>query len=92
MSIIEDIYRGECYPTERIIPTDECYRKSKKLAHALFDELNDQLTKEQQQLLDDYLGAMADTEGCAYLEYFRKGVLFGAQLQRELSEGIVFYR
>jgi hypothetical protein len=86
VSIIEDIYQGNWYPAEQIMPSGEQYRRQKQLACAIFDHLNGQLSKSQQKLLDDYLGAAADAEGYVYMEYFRQGVLFGAHLQRELDQ------
>ena len=84
MSIIELLYNGEYYPSERTLPSSEKYSKAKEEMHAAYDKLNDQLTKPQQQLLDDYVGKAADAHGYISLEAYRLGVQFGLELTLEL--------
>ena len=84
MSIIEKLYNGEYYPSEQTLPSSEKYMEAKEAMHAAYDKLNDQLTKPQQQLLDDYAGKVADAHGFVSLEAYRLGVQFGLCLALEL--------
>ena len=84
MSIIEQLYNGEYYPSEHTLPSSERYIKAKEEMHAAYDKLNDQITKPQQQLLDDYAGKVADAHGFISLEAYRLGVQFGLCLALEL--------
>ena len=84
MSIIERLYNGEYYPSEQTLPSSEIYREAKDAMHTAYDKLNDQLTKPQQQLLDDYAGKAADAHGYISLEAYRLGVQFGLCLAMEL--------
>lgn len=86
MSIIEKIYNGEYYPAEHLLPTSKKYLEIKKEMYILFDKLNDQLNKPQQQLLDDYVGIAADVHGYISLEAYRLGIEFGFQLLNELNQ------
>lgn len=84
ISIIEKLYNGEYYPSEHTLPSSEKYIKAKEEMYAEYDKLNDQLTKPQQQLLDDYAGNAADAHGYISLEAYRLGVQFGLELALEL--------
>ena len=84
MSIIEQLYNGEYYPSEHTLPSSERYMEAKEEMHAAYDKLHYQLTKPQQQLLDEYAGKVADTHGYISLEAYRLGVQFGLCLAMEL--------
>ena len=84
MSIIEQLYNGEYYPSEHTLPSSEKYIEAKEELHAAYDVLKDQLTKTQQQLLDDYAGKVDDAHGFVSLEAYRLGVQFGLELALEL--------
>ena len=84
MSIIEQLYNGEYYPSEHTLPSSEKYIEAKEKLHAAYDKLNNQLTEPQQQFLDDYAGKVADAHGYISLEAYRLGVQFGLELALEL--------
>ena len=85
MSVLEDIYHGNLYPEEKIIPKTELYLESKKEAIELTKELQKQLTAEQFELFEQYCNAKAIMSREMYCESFRQGVILGARLQRELQ-------
>lgn len=85
MSVLEDLYRGNLYPAEKIIPKTELYLESKKEAIELTKELQEQLTAEQFELFERYCNAKAIMSGEMYCESFRQGVILGAKLWRELN-------
>lgn len=86
MSIIEKIYNGDYYPSEQTVPTSQAYLDAQKKMYAAFDKLNDQLPKQQQELLDDYIGLAADAHGYISMEAYRLGIRFGLELFRDLLE------
>ena len=85
MSVLEDLYHGNLYPAEKIIPKTELYLESKKEAIALTEELQGLLTTEQFELFERYCNAKAIMSGEMYCESFRQGVILGAKLERDLN-------
>lgn len=85
MGVIEDLYHGSCCPAERIIPGTERYTESKENAMKLANELKSQLTPEQFDLFETYCNARAVMADEMYCESFRRGMVLGVKLWRELQ-------
>ena len=84
MSIIERLYNGEYYPAERTLPSSKKYIKVKEEMHVAYEKLNDQLSKPQQQLLDDYAGKAAD----AHRQISLEAISIGSSVWAVFSPGI----
>ena len=84
MGVLEDLYHGNYYPAEKIIPRTERYTESQKEAVKLAEELKHQLTAEQFNLFEAYCNAKANAAIEMYCENFRQGMIMGAKLEWEL--------
>ena len=88
MSIIEDMFRGNCHPTERIIPKSPEYAAVNQKQKDLLAQLRITISEQDNALLEEFLNAKAYEHFYLELEYCRKGIQFGAQLCRVLSEEV----
>ena len=83
-SIITQLFKGEVYPGETILPQSQEYDVAKDEKARLLEKLEATLSKEQVQLLSDMLDVDADACLLQFEAYYAEGVRFGIQLMREL--------
>ena len=85
VSVLDAIYRGELYPSERIFPTTESYRKSLREADKLARQLAEHLTPVQVELFEAYCNEKAAMAGEMQCECFRRGAILGVKLWKEIN-------
>jgi len=86
MGIIDELYHGELYPAEKIIPRTERYAEARKGAVQLSQDLQRKLTPEQFELYEQYCTANAVMVDEMHCECFRQGVIFGVKMMLETGE------
>ena len=83
-SIIAQLFKGEVYPQESVLPQSKEYDAAKDERIRLLENLEAGLSEEQVKLLSDMLDADADACLLLFEAYFAEGVRFGIQLMWEL--------
>lgn len=85
-TLIEQLYGGEIYPSENIIPTDPKYRPLTKKISEERQALKEKLNEEDSERLED-LGDMYTESSSMYgYENFLRGFKLGAQLILEIID------
>ena len=83
MSVIDDIYNGELYPSEQVKPDSAVFRSHAKAAEELSVRLDGVLTEEQRGILEEYKSEAAIVTDLYNLEFYRAGVSLGVRLLLE---------
>ena len=83
MSVIDDIYNGELYPSEQVKPDSAVFHSHAKAAEELSVRLDGVLTKEQRDILEEYKTEAAIVTDLYNLEFYRAGVTLGVRLLLE---------
>ena len=89
MSMIDDIYNGEYYPSELVKPGSEAFRAHAAQAERLSAQLAALLDEEQRDVLDAYKSETAVVTDLYNLEFYRAGIQFGIRLLTEALFGCV---
>lgn len=85
MSLLKQLYNGDLYPAENIIPQTNEYRKLLHEMDGIGNRLEENMTTRQKDLLDEYLSAWSKSEKMIQEEVFRQAFVMGANLQREIQ-------
>ena len=85
MSLLKQLYNGDLYPAENIIPQTNEYRKLLHEMEGIGNRLEENMTTRQKDLLDEYLSAWSKSEKMIQEEVFRQAFVMGANLQREIQ-------
>ena len=80
MSVIDDIYNGELYPSEQVKPDSAVFRDHSKAAEELSVRLDGVLNEEQRGILEEYKSEAAIVTDLYNLEFYRAGVTLGVRL------------
>ena len=83
--VLDAIFHGELYPSEKILPTTESYRSSLKEADKLVRQLKEQLSATQFELFEAYCSEKAGMAGEMQCECFRRGAILGVRLWKEIN-------
>lgn len=89
MSVIDDIYNGDLYPSEQVTPDSAPFREHSRNAEELSGRLQSALTGEQLGLLEAYKSEAAMVTDLYNLEFYRAGVKFGIRLLLEALDARV---
>ncbi len=84
--ILSELYNGNIVPQSRPIPKDSKYRKVQMKLSDLEDALNQKLTVEDKNLLDELLSACSDLSTVNGEECFTIGFRLGARMILEIFE------
>lgn len=83
-SLIEQIYNGEYYPAEDLLPTSEAYREAKRRHTEYVDELHQTLTEKQREMREQAVRVESDIITMENQCIYAAGVRFGIQLMLEV--------
>lgn len=83
MDVIEEMYRGNIRE-ETITPGTKRYKELVKKSGHYSELLDEQLSLEQHQVLDQYLDNQAAMIDLEHLEFFRQGIIIGVKMMLEV--------
>ena len=86
MSILKQIFDGDYYPSEQIIPQSEEYRYKRTACNIARAELEQALGSADDPALTRFLDIYADVVDLMNFEFFKEGIRFGIGLTKELQE------
>jgi len=89
MSVIDDIYNGDLYPSEQVKPDSAAFKEHSSNAEELSHRLQNALAKEQLGILEAYKSEAAMVTDLYNLEFYRAGVKFGIRLLLEVLDARV---
>lgn len=82
--VLDDLYCGNIYPAEQVVPHKKEYRKLHRHTGELFTELEEKLSKEQMELVNQFHTHVVDVH-CMELEaHFHYGFSLGMMLMKEV--------
>ena len=84
MGILRQIYDGDYYPSEQIVPTSQEYREKREACNLAQDALERALGVEKESYLTEFLDRYADVIDMMQYEFFREGIRLGLELAQEL--------
>ena len=86
--ILEAIYNGEFYPSEKVVPTSQAYIEALKTCEKLMEQLSRRLSKEDYDLVEE----LQDQASIAQSEenecHFKYGFSAGLLVQQEAVEQV----
>lgn len=84
--VLDDLYCGNIYPAEQVVPHEKEYRKLHRHTGELLTELEEKLSKEQMKLVNQFHTHIIDVH-CMELEaQFQYGFSLGMMLMKEVYE------
>lgn len=84
--VLDDLYCGNIYPAEQVVPHEKEYRKLHRHTGELLTELEEKLSKEQMELVNQFHTHVIDVH-CMELEaHFQYGFSLGLMLMKEVYE------
>ena len=86
MSLLKDIYRGEYYPSETVVPTTQEYADCRNTLAHIEKELTRALGTGNAGILSDYIEAYANVMDLVNYEFFLEGIRLGVSLQQEIGD------
>ena len=84
MSILKQLFDGEYYPSEQIVPKSNEYAEKRMACNAAQTELEQALGSDNDPCLTKFLDAYADVIDLMNFEFFKEGVRFGLRMTKEL--------
>ena len=82
--VLDDLYCGNIYPAEQVVPHEKEYRKLHTHTGELLTELEEKLSKEQMELVNQFHTHVIDVH-CMELEaHFQYGSSLGMMLMKEV--------
>ena len=82
--VLDDLYCGNIYPAEQVVPHEKEYRKLHRHTGELLTELEEKLSKEQMELVNQFHTHVIDVH-CMELEaHFQYGFSLGLMLMKEV--------
>lgn len=86
MNVLRQIYDGDYYPSEQIVPTSLEYREKRAACNAAQDKLEQALGADKEPFLTEFLDRYAEVVDLMQYEFFREGVRLGLSLAQELRD------
>ena len=84
--VLDDLYCGNIYPAEQVVPHEKEYRKLHRHTGELLTELEEKLSKEQMELVNLFHTHVIDVH-CMELEaHFQYGFSLGMMLMKEVFD------
>lgn len=84
--VLDDLYCGNIYPAEQVVPHEKEYRKLYRHTGELLTELEEKLSKEQMELVNQFHTHVINVH-CMELEaQFQYGFSLGIAVMNEVHE------
>ena len=87
MSLIDDIYKGDLYPAEQVVPGSAAFKEHCRKAEDLAEKLKSTHTEDQRGILEEYRGESDTLTDIYNSEFYRAGVRFGIRFIIEVLYG-----
>lgn len=88
--ILEEIYNGQIYPAENVVPRSERYRKASSEISRIMTCFEEKLNKEDYALLETLCDSYADETSETGEEHFKYGFAMGVLLMCEIFHSPFF--
>lgn len=85
MSILKQLFDGDYYPSEQVVPQSDEYRSKRAACNIALTELEQALGSEDDPALTRFLDIYAEVIDLINFEFFKEGIRFGIALTRELE-------
>lgn len=86
--ILEEMYDGNFYPCETVVPDSLEYQRAVKACSELMDTLSERLSKEDYKLVEELRTQTAIAQGKENESFFKYGFSAGLVVQQEAHEQI----
>ncbi len=86
--ILEAIYNGEFYPSEKAVPTSPAYIEALKTCEKLMEQLSRRLSKEDYALVEELQTQSSIAQGEESECHFKYGFSAGLLVQQEAVEQV----
>lgn len=84
--VLDDLYCGNIYPAEQVVPQDREYRRLHKHTVVLLAELEEKLSKEQMELVNQFHSHVIEVHCMGVEVQFQYGFSLGLVLMKEVYE------
>lgn len=85
MSILKQLFDGDYYPSEQVVPQSDEYKSKRTACNIALTELEQALGSEDDPALTRFLDIYAEVIDLINFEFFKEGIRFGIALTRELE-------
>lgn len=82
--VLDDLYCGNIYPAEQVVPHEKEYRKLHRHTGELLTELEEKLSKEQMELVNQFHTHVIDVHCMELGAHFQYGFSLGLMLMKEV--------
>lgn len=86
MSILKQLYDGDYYPSEQVVPQSEEYKSKRTACNIALTELEQALGGEDDPTLTKFLDSYAEVIDLMNYEFFKEGVRFGMDFRKEIQD------
>ena len=86
--ILEAIFNGNFYPSETVVPKSEKYRNALKACEKIMDQLEERLTKEDYDLVEELQNQASIAQSEENECHFKFGFSAGLLVQQEAVEQV----
>lgn len=84
--VLDDLYSGNIYPAEQVVSHEKEYRKLHRHTRELLNEMEEKLSKEQMDLVNQFHTHVIDVHCMEVEAQFQYGFSLGAMLMKEVYE------
>lgn len=84
--ILEALYGGEIHVEAQVVPNCQAYSDASKVASDLIKELEQIISKEAFEKVNELSDALSAVNGIEAIEQFKYGVAIGVLLMKEINE------
>lgn len=84
--ILDELYYGNIYPSEQILVHDKEYHKLRKHTGVLLAQLEEKLTLEQMELVNQFHSHLIDVNSLEAKANFQYGFSLGLMLMKEAQD------
>lgn len=86
MSILKQLFDGDYYPSEQIVPKSQKYIEKRTVCNGALAELEQALGSEDDPALTKFLDTYAEVIDLMNYEFFKEGIRFAMELRKELQD------
>lgn len=84
--VLDELYYGNIYPSEQAVCQEKEYRKLHKHTGVLLEELEEKLSREQMELVNQFHSHLIDIHCMEVKANFQYGFSMGLLMMREAQE------
>lgn len=84
--ILEALYNGDIHVEEQVVPQCQAYSVANKTASDLMKELEQMISKEAFEKVNELSDTLSAVTGIEAIEQFKYGVAIGALLMKEIAD------